>query len=303
MLRYSWISFWWMHFWRNSERCHASIQLSCVKKTRSDLKVLSAGGEAPPVHSDWLKNMTAWWHDVFTGCKHQITDIQHKQNQKCAKVKKISASNVCFLDFSSAAFKCYKSNSIHASPWGRFLRPWKAEFQLTRTIFRVTAVLHLMYENGSGDSPELASIIEILIYMTCAGETRQFGHSWAARISQVSHRKRQHGEEMRETWCLLHECTKTSDTCAREWMGLLFGKHADRWHSRQRRSSVERWWWWWAGPPGRRAARLMDSLDMGCCQYMSRSVVHHLRVVLDMLQITAELIKMGIWDTWSVGES
>lgn len=65
---------------------------------------------------------------------------------------------------------------------------------------------------GAGDSPEPASIIEILIYMMCAGETRRLDHLWAAGISQVSDRKLQHGEEMRETRCL-HQCTQTSDTC------------------------------------------------------------------------------------------
>lgn len=56
-----------------------------------------------------------------------------------------------------------------------------------------------MYENGAGDSPEPPSIIEILIYMTYARETRRLDHSWAAHISQVSHRKLLNGEEMRET--------------------------------------------------------------------------------------------------------
>lgn len=79
-----------------------------------------------------------------------------------------------------------------------------------------------------------------------------------------------------------------------EWMTLLFGKDVGRW---QKCSSVIHWRRWSAGPPGRRAVRLMDSLDMHCCQYTSRSVVDHPRAVWDMLptQITAELITMRRW--------
>lgn len=134
------------------------------------------------------------------------------------------------------------------------------------------------------------------IYDMCRGHTAVRSFMDCRHFTGLSQKTPARGGNERDVM------SPSTDTCAREWMMLLFGKHADRWHSRQRRSSVEHWWWWSAGPPGRRAVRLMDSLDMGCCQYMSRSVVHHPRAVWDMLQITAQLIKMRSWDTWSVGE-
>lgn len=97
----------------------------------------------------------------------------------------------------------------------RFFRPRKAQFQLTCTIFSVTAMANVLkwcwWLSGAG-----INYWNLNIYDMGRGHMAVSSFVGCTYFTGLSQKTPAQGGN--ERWCLILQCTKTSDTCMNEWM-------------------------------------------------------------------------------------